>query len=55
MNDENAHFYADNGFANISAYVTISERRYKQFLDVIVADGPHAGHHEPEISGDASR
>jgi hypothetical protein len=34
MNDENAHFYADNGFANISAYVTISERRYKQFLDV---------------------
>ena len=33
MNDENAHFYADNGFANLSAYVTISERRYKQFLD----------------------
>lgn len=33
MNDENAHYYADNGFANISAYVTISERRYKQFLD----------------------
>jgi len=33
LNDENAHYYADNGFANISAYVTISERRYKQFLD----------------------
>ena len=33
INDENAHFYADNGFANVSAYVTISERRYKQFLD----------------------
>ena len=32
LNDENAHFYADNGFANVSAYVTISERRYKQFL-----------------------
>jgi hypothetical protein len=33
MNQENAHYYADNGFANISAYVTISERRYKEFLD----------------------
>lgn len=33
LNDENAHFYADNGLANVSAYVTISERRYKQFLD----------------------
>ena len=40
MNDENAHFYADNGFANISAYVTISERRYKQFLDVFSIMGP---------------
>jgi hypothetical protein len=35
LNDENAHYYADNGFANISAYVTISERRYKEFLDGI--------------------
>jgi hypothetical protein len=33
MGDENAHFYADFGFANVSAYVTISERRYKEFLD----------------------
>jgi hypothetical protein len=33
LNSENAHYYADQGFANISAYVTISERRYKQFLD----------------------
>jgi hypothetical protein len=33
LNEENAHYYADYGFANISAYVTISERRYKQFLD----------------------
>jgi hypothetical protein len=33
MNDENAHYYADNGLANVSAYVTISERRYKEFLD----------------------
>jgi hypothetical protein len=40
MNDENAHFYADNGLANISAYVTISERRYKQFLDVFSLMSP---------------
>jgi hypothetical protein len=33
LDGENAHYYADHGFANISAYVTISERRYKQFLD----------------------
>jgi hypothetical protein len=33
LNEENAHYYADNGFANVSAYVTISERRYKEFLD----------------------
>jgi hypothetical protein len=33
FNQENAHYYADNGFANVSAYVTISERRYKEFLD----------------------
>ena len=33
MGDENAHYYADFGFANVSAYVTISERRYKEFLD----------------------
>jgi hypothetical protein len=36
MGDENAHYYADFGFANISAYVTISERRYKEFLDSFV-------------------
>jgi len=40
MNDENAHFYADNGLANISAYVTISERRYKQFLDAFSLMSP---------------
>lgn len=40
LNDENAHYYADNGFANISAYVTISERRYKQFLDSFSLMGP---------------
>jgi hypothetical protein len=33
LNEENAHYYADQGFANVSAYVTISERRYKEFLD----------------------
>ncbi|MBK5273818.1 MAG: hypothetical protein JJE30_02040 [Desulfuromonadales bacterium] len=40
LNDENAHFYADNGFANVSAYVTISERRYKQFLDAMSLMSP---------------
>lgn len=40
LNNENAHFYADNGFANISAYVTISERRYKQFLDAMSLMSP---------------
>jgi hypothetical protein len=30
---QNAHFYEDNGFADVSAYVTISERRYKEYLD----------------------
>ena len=49
LNDENAHYYADNGFANISAYVTISERRYKEFLDSLHPYQRHAGHHEPEI------
>ncbi|HLO25645.1 MAG TPA: hypothetical protein VK187_05985, partial [Geobacteraceae bacterium] len=33
INDENAHYYTDYGFANVSAYVTISERRYKEYLD----------------------
>jgi len=40
LNDENAHYYADNGFANVSAYVTISERRYKQFLDTLSLMSP---------------
>ena len=40
INGENAHYYADNGFANVSAYVTISERRYKQFLDSFTLTGP---------------
>ena len=30
---ENAHYYSDYGFPNISAYVTISEKRYKEFLE----------------------
>jgi len=33
LNVENAHYYADNGFPNISAYVTVSEKRYREFLD----------------------
>jgi len=40
VNGENAHYYADNGFANVSAYVTISERRYKQFLDAFSLASP---------------
>jgi hypothetical protein len=40
LNAENAHYYADNGFANVSAYVTISERRYKQFLDAMSLMSP---------------
>jgi len=42
LNDESASYYADNGFANISAYVTISEKRYKQFLDTFNLSGPMA-------------
>lgn len=33
INEQNAHYYADYGLANISAYVTISEKRYKEFLE----------------------
>ncbi len=33
LNEENSHYYSDFGLANISAYVTISEKRYKEFLD----------------------
>jgi hypothetical protein len=39
MNEENAHYYADHGLANVSAYVTISERRYKEFLDAFALAG----------------
>ena len=28
-----SHYYADYGFPNISAYVTISEKRYREFLE----------------------
>jgi hypothetical protein len=33
LNAENAHYYSDYGFANVSAYVTISEKRYREFLE----------------------
>ena len=33
LNANNAKYYADYGFPNISAYVTISEKRYKEYLD----------------------
>jgi hypothetical protein len=36
---ENAHYYADYGLANISAYVTVSEKRYREFMEVFSLDG----------------
>lgn len=39
LTSENAHYYADYGLPNISAYVTISERRYREFLDCFSLDG----------------
>ena len=33
INAENAHYYSDYGFPNISAYVTVSEKRYREFLE----------------------
>jgi hypothetical protein len=33
LNADNSHYYSQYGFANVSAYVTISERRYREFLD----------------------
>lgn len=35
LNADNGHYYADYGLPNISAYVTISEKRYKEFLESI--------------------
>lgn len=33
MDSVSSHYYADYGFPNISAYVTVSEKRYKEFLE----------------------
>lgn len=33
MDTVSSHYYADYGFPNISAYVTISEKRYREFLE----------------------
>jgi hypothetical protein len=33
LNEQNAHYYSDYGLPNISAYVTISEKRYREFLE----------------------
>ena len=33
LDANSSHYYADYGFPNISAYVTISERRYREFLE----------------------
>jgi len=33
INEQNPHYYADYGLANISAYVTISEKLYREFLE----------------------
>lgn len=40
VNEQNAHYYADYGLANISAYVTISEKRYREFLENFSLMGP---------------
>jgi hypothetical protein len=39
INEESANYYADYGFANISAYVTVSEKRYREFMEVFSLDG----------------
>lgn len=40
INEQNAHYYADYGLANISAYVTISEKLYREFLENFSLMGP---------------
>ncbi len=34
LGGENAHYYADYGLANLSAYVTVSEKRYREFMEI---------------------
>lgn len=40
LNEQNSHYYSDYGLPNISAYVTVSEKRYREFLDRISMTGP---------------
>jgi hypothetical protein len=39
LGGENAHYYADYGLANLSAYVTVSEKRYREFMEVFSLGG----------------
>lgn len=39
LNEQNAHYYADYNLPNISAYVTVSEKRYKEYLDGLSLSG----------------
>jgi hypothetical protein len=39
INEQSATYYAGYGFANISAYVTVSEKRYREFMEVFSLDG----------------
>jgi hypothetical protein len=39
LGGESAHYYADYGLANISAYVTVSEKRYREFMEIFSLAG----------------
>ncbi|WP_243370786.1 YfhO family protein [Geotalea sp. SG265] len=39
MNEQSSAYYADFGLGNISAYVTVSEKRYREFLDAFSLTG----------------
>jgi len=39
LGGESATYYADYGLANLSAYVTVSEKRYREFLEIFSLDG----------------
>jgi hypothetical protein len=39
LGGESATYYADYGLANLSAYVTVSEKRYREFLEAFSLDG----------------
>lgn len=39
INGESATYYSDYGLANISAYVTVSEKRYREFMEAFSLGG----------------